>query len=87
MKKFIEFLMKLFFNKSKEVEPSVYEMSYISSELKNDKEIVTHGKGKYWVKIEIEKDLEKKEGKGSITSNLKKELTEEEIIYLLKRYL
>lgn len=92
MKKFLEFLNRLIFSsKPKEqtdnCEPSVYDMDYISSEINDGKETIIHGKGKYWIKIVIDKDTEKREGVGTITSNLNRTLTESDIIYLLKKYL
>jgi len=92
MKKFLEFLNRLIFsNKPKEqinnCEPSVYDMDYISSEINDGVETIIHGKGKYWIKIVIDKDIEKREGVGKITSNLNRTLTESDIIYLLKKYL
>lgn len=92
MKKFLEFLNRLIFsNKPKDEifdgEPSVYDMDYISSELNDGKETIIHGKGKYWVKIVIDKDMDKREGVGTVTTNLKRTLTENDIVYLLKKYL
>lgn len=85
MKKFLEFLNKLLFNK--QPEPSVQDMKFISSEMKDGVETIIHGLGKYWIKIEFEVDEENKKGTGKIKSNLKKTLSEEDIIWLLKEYL
>lgn len=85
MKKFLEFLKRLIFNY--EPIPSVQDMEYISSELKDGEETIIHGKGKWWIKLTISKDLDKQEGQGRITSNLPRQISEEDVVYLLKKYL
>lgn len=85
MKKFLVFLNKFFLNK--QPEPEVQDMQFESSTIQDGKETIIHSLGKYWIKLVLDIDEENRKGAGTIQTNMKKKLTESDIIWLLKKYL
>jgi hypothetical protein len=85
MRKFFIFLRNLFKIRTKE--PDVRDFKFESSFLKGDTETILLSSDKYWIKLKFIIDAEGKKGSGTIKTNMEKELSELDIIWLLKEYL
>ena len=83
---FITFLKHLFFSK-KQI-PSIQDMEFISSQIdKNGVETIIHGKGKYKIELKINKNLNEKKGEIVLKADKEINVTEEDIIWLMQRYI